>query len=73
MILPAALLIQIIIYSYSFLLSCRLLSPDRKDVDQVWLDQKHKLQHAEKEEAGPVPFLPFSSSSSMLLQLSVEP
>lgn len=34
---------------------------------------KHKLQHAEEVEAGPVPFLPFSSSSSVLLQLSVEP
>lgn len=35
--------------------------------------EKHKLQHAEEVEAGPVPFLPFSSSSSVLLQLSVEP
>lgn len=35
--------------------------------------ETHKLQHAEEVEAGPVPFLPFSSSSSVLLQLSVEP
>lgn len=41
----------------------------------VWPNmlKKHKLGHAEKVKAGPVPFLPFSSSSSVLLQLSVEP
>lgn len=32
-----------------------------------------KSQHAEKVEDGQVPFLPFISSSSVLLQLSVEP
>lgn len=32
-----------------------------------------KNQHAEKVEDGQVPFLPFISSSSVLLQLSVEP
>ena len=32
-----------------------------------------KVNHAEKVEVGQVPFLPFMSSSSALLQLSVEP
>lgn len=82
MILPAALLIQIIIYSYvqAFSLSHRLnlFAPltESKEIRRFGLTkyvEKHKRGHAEKVKAGPVPFLPFSSSSSVLLQLSVEP
>lgn len=67
-VLPAAPLIQIIIFYHSgiFLYANFDFFPQQK---VSW----DKPRHAEKVKAGPVPFLPFSSSSSVLLQLSVEP
>lgn len=40
--------------------------------NQTWRLSQHQ-HHAEKVKVGQVPFLPFISSSSVLLQLSVEP
>lgn len=78
MILPAALIQIIIFQAVSFMQTFNIFLP-LTEAEMIWafgliIDiEKHKCQHSEEVEAGPVPFLPFSSSSSVLLQLSVEP
>lgn len=56
-------------------LNFRLLESIRKPDAGVCVRARAltKTQHADKVEDGQVPFLPFISSSSVLLQLSVEP